>query len=494
MDKIVLEQTGIWVPADIQTPISLFLRLVGAQPGMLLESAEVDGCLGRYSAIGWDYRLVLTARDGQLALRIKDPRLAPLAILDGAPLVDGLRGVLHSLDIRLPGHFADLPPMVHSLYGYLGYGLAGLFEPKLACRLPPEGAECCLVLPGQLVLYDHLRHRCCYLRLDPEAGLPQALENGWRALVPPTVGPITNTPDEACFKAGVRAARALIADGDAIQTVLSTRYTASFTGDPFVLYRRLRQVNPSPYMFFMELPELTLLGSSPELLVRCRDGVLQVRPIAGTRPRGATEAEDLALVRELLGDPKERAEHVMLVDLGRNDLGRIAQPGSVRVNRFMQVERFSHVMHLTSDVQAHIAEGIDALGVLASTFPAGTVSGAPKVRAMEIIADIEPTARGPYAGAVGWIRAGAGPVTLDTGITIRSLWVRKDQVGFQAGAGIVYDSDPDAEWQECQNKARVIKEVLANPEGGDVFMPTRTPLRPASAAHEHAWLNRDVAT
>jgi len=469
VEKIALEQAGVWLPADIQTPISLFLGLVGAQPGMLLESAEVDGRLGRYSVIGWDYRLVLTCRNGRLGVSTTDRRLAPLVALDGAPFVEGLRRVLRGLEIRPSGCFSGLPPLTRGLYGYLGYGLAGLFEPKLAARLPPEDAECCLVLPGQLALYDHLHHRCCYLSLAEEQLPGREMSSKARALVPPRVGTITNSPDEETFKAGVRKARTLITNGDAIQTVLSTRYAASFAGDPFVLYRRLRQVNPSPYMFFMELPELTLIGSSPELLVRCRDGALQVRPIAGTRPRGGSEAEDLALAEELHADPKERAEHVMLVDLGRNDLGRIAQPGSVRVDSFMQVERYSHVMHLTSNVQARLADGLDALDVLASTFPAGTVSGAPKVRAMEIIADIEPASRGPYAGAIGWIRTGSGTVDLDTGITIRSLWVRDGQVGFQAGAGIVYDSDPDKEWQECQNKARVVKEVLSNSEEGDVF-------------------------
>ena len=284
-----------------------------------------------------------------------------------------------------------------------------------------------------------------------------------------TTGAVTNVPEEVAYKRNVSRAKELITQGEAIQVVLSSRFQAPFRGDPFVLYRRLRQVNPSPYMFFIRLPKVTILGSSPELLVKCQDGNLTTCPIAGTRPRGATEAEDDRLAQEMLADPKERAEHVMLVDLGRNDLGRIAEPGSVEVQKFMQVERFSHVMHMTSYVKALLAEGHDALDVLAATFPAGTVSGAPKVRAMEIIAELEGVSRGPYAGCIGWIGLDKGRVDLDTGITIRSLWVRDQNVSWQAGAGIVFDSDPDREWQECQNKAKVLQQVLSQKGGGDVL-------------------------
>ncbi len=282
-------------------------------------------------------------------------------------------------------------------------------------------------------------------------------------------GSIANMPEEVAYKRSVLRAKELISQGEAIQVVLSTRFQAPYSGDPFDIYRRLRQINPSPYMFFIRLSNMTMLGSSPEMLVRCTDGLLETCPIAGTRPRGAGVTEDEALAEELLADPKERAEHVMLVDLGRNDLGRIAAPGTVDVSRFMQVERFSHVMHLTSYVKARLAEGKDALDVLASTFPAGTVSGAPKVRAMEIIAELEGLSRGPYAGAIGWIGLDKGRVDLDTGITIRSLWVRDGMIHWQAGAGIVFDSDPDKEWQECRNKARVLGEAINGQGGGDVF-------------------------
>jgi anthranilate synthase component 1 len=219
----------------------------------------------------------------------------------------------------------------------------------------------------------------------------------------------------------------------------------------------------------MSFGELTVMGSSPELLIRCEDGLLQLRPIAGTRVRGATEAEDQTLAEELLADEKERAEHVMLVDLGRNDLGRIAAPGTVHVDKYMQVERFSHVMHLTSYLSAHLAEGLDAIDVLKAGFPAGTVSGAPKIRAMQIIADEEKLDRGPYAGGIGWIGLDQGQVNLDTGITIRSLWVENGQINWQAGAGLVFDSDPEKEWQECHNKARAILKAITSTGGGDDF-------------------------
>jgi len=469
MHDIVLKQSGKWMPADIQTPISLFLGLVGSKQGILLESAEVDGRLGRYSIIAWNYRLRLSCKAGKLEVACRDERLEGLKQLSGMDFLEGVRAVMNTLSIQPAAGFEDLPPITRGLCGYFGYGVAGLFEPKLAPLLPVEQTEACLVLPGHVALFDHLFHRLCILSLVEGAKVefdPKALH---RNMDLPVVGQTMNMPEEVNYKMGVDRAKELIRQGEAIQVVLSTRFQASFSGEPFVLYRRLRQLNPSPYMFFLRLPKVTLLGSSPEMLVRCTSGKLTTCPIAGTRPRGADSAEDERLAAELLADPKERAEHVMLVDLGRNDLGRIAQPGSVQVDKFMQVERFSHVMHITSYVSAQLEQGKDALDVLASTFPAGTVSGAPKVRAMEIIAELEGVSRGPYAGAMGWLGLEKDSVDLDTCITIRSLWVRDGMVQWQAGAGIVYDSDPDREWQECQNKAKVIREILAAKGGADVF-------------------------
>ncbi|WP_415519098.1 MAG: anthranilate synthase component I family protein [Desulfovibrio aminophilus] len=468
MESIRLRQHGQWLPADVQTPISLYLSLVGDRPGILLESAEVDGRLGRFSLMAWDFRLRLAPRDGRLALEIGDPRLEGLRDLEGLPYLEGVRRAMSRLVLLSDESVGELPALTRGLYGYFGYNTAGMFEPALAGSVPPVEAEACLVLAGRVVLFDHLRHRCCFLSLDegarPEA-LPVSLENG--------LGGCPDEPEAAPgreeYCAAVRRAKELITEGEGIQIVLSTRFSVPAREDGFSIYRRLRQANPSPFMFFMRFPEVVLLGSSPEMMVRCEKGRLEVRPIAGTRPRSADPARDDALAEEMLADPKERAEHVMLVDLGRNDLGRIAAPGTVRVERFMQVERFSHVMHLTSYVEARLRDGLDALDVLASTFPAGTVSGAPKIWAMRTIAAMERRNRGPYAGCIGWLGLDKDAVSLDTGITIRSLWIRDGKVCWQAGAGLVYDSVPEKEWEECNNKARVLREVIRGKEGGDVF-------------------------
>ncbi len=471
MRTIRLKQRARFLPADIQTPISLYLGLVGDGPGILLESAEVDGRLGRHSLIAWDFRLTLSAVDGRLEVLAGDRRVAEVNRLHGEPFLDGVRTIMQRIVIEPPDEAPDLPPITRSLIGYFGYGMAGLFEEKLAGLVPPAEAEGVLVLPAHVVLYDHLHHRCCHLTLEENgAGAPffdQARVT--RPAEAPAVGEIRAVPGRERFMQMVEASKDLIRQGECIQVVVSSRFEADFSGDPFTLYRRLRQVNPSPYMFYMRLPDVTLVGSSPELLVKCQGGVLETRPIAGTRPRGETPAEDEALALDLLDDPKERAEHVMLVDLGRNDLGRIAAPGTVRVEKFMNVERFSHVMHLTSYVEAKARPDVDALDVLASTFPAGTLSGAPKVRAMEIIADLERQPRGPYGGAVGWLGLDEGRVDLDTGILIRTLWVRGGKAAWQAGAGIVYDSVPEKEWDEVNNKSRAVRKVLEGGGKGDVF-------------------------
>jgi len=470
MSAIILQQEGTWLPADVQTPISLFLGLVGERPGILLESAEVDGRLGRYSVIAWDFRLRLRLKAGKLDINARDTRLAPLEDSSGQDFFEGMRAIMARLKVLAPEGMADTPPITRGLLGYFGYGIAGIFEPKLAKVLPPKEAEFCLVLPGRLVLFDHIKHRCLHLSLDAGKKAKIRHENVYAPLERPEVGRVTNSPDADGYMEAVTKCKEMIRQGECIQTVLSTQFSAPFSGDPFVLYRRLRQVNPSPYMFFMRLPRITLLGSSPELLIRCQDGALTTCPIAGTRPRGKTPAEDDALSAELLTDPKERAEHVMLVDLGRNDLGRMAEKGTVSVEKFMTVEKFSHVMHIVSYVTARLKKGLDALDVLKCAFPAGTLSGAPKIRAMEMIADLEKgQPRGPYAGCIGWIGLDEGRVNLDTGITIRSLWIRDGQVFWQAGAGIVFDSEPAKEWMEAQNKARVLMEVMAAKEDGDVF-------------------------
>lgn len=464
------------MPADIQTPISLYLGLVGDNPGILLESAEVDGRLGRYSLIAWDFILTLTCREGKLEVLASDSRVASINQLHGQPFDQGIRQAMRRLTIVPPEEFSEsakLPAITRALYGYFGYAMAGLFEPKLTSgetpAIPPEEIEASLVLPANVVLFDHLHHRCCHLSINDSKAPEIDTRNLQRKPEAPRVGETEIFPGREAYMDNVSRCKELIRQGECIQTVLSNRFEAPFEGDPFVLYRRLRQVNPSPYMFYMRFNGLKLIGSSPELLVRCTNGRVETRPIAGTRPRGETTAKDDAFAQEMLADPKERAEHVMLVDLGRNDLGRIAAPGTVEVKNFMQVERFSHVMHLTSYVEADLKEDLDALDVLASTFPAGTLSGAPKVRAMEIIAEMEDIPRGPYGGAIGWLGLDKDRVDLDTGITIRSMWVRDGKVCWQAGAGLVFDSVPENEWQECLNKAKVIRAVVYGEGDGDVF-------------------------
>lgn len=473
---ILLTQTCDILDSDVETPISLFLRHANAGEGILLESAEVDGRWGRFSVIASDFLFCLSCKNGALSLDIRDAALAGLAELEGQPFMRGLRSLMRAVTIdgAKPPHEKGgagdaFPPITRALYGYFGYGLAGLMEPKLASRLRPEDAEACLVLPGTLILFDHVFNRVCRLRTGAAgAGRLAAPDAPQPAAAAPSGHPGAFTLGEARpamtkkdYLGLVARLREEIRRGEAIQVVPSVRFEAPFTGDPFAVYRRLRRINPSPYMFFMNLPGITLLGSSPEVMVGCDGGRLTLCPIAGTRPRGKEEREDNLFEEELVRDPKEQSEHVMLVDLGRNDLGRVAMPGSVTLERYMEVERFSHVMHLTSHIRAELAPGKDALDVLAATFPAGTVSGAPKIRAMELIADAEPCPRGPYAGAIGWLGLDKEAVHMDTGITIRSLWIRDGKAHWQAGGGVVFDSSPEAEWKEINQKAASVLAAMA---------------------------------
>ena len=460
--RVTFTQHATPLDSDLETPVGLFLRLAGEASGILLESAEVDGRWGRYSIIGTDFPLAVSCREGRFDLRAEDERLAPLRALQDKPFLQGLRELTAALHIE---GAANQPPIARALYGYLGYGLAGLLEPKTAEFLPPHEAEASFALPGSLIIFDHGYNRITRLDLRLNGENLKALPNTrLRPDIPQAAAPLAN---QAGYTAAVTRVKELIRRGEAIQVVLSTPFTAPLAESPFQLYRRLRRINPSPYMFYMRLPDAragVLLGASPEVLVTCDAGRLRLCPIAGTRPRSRHPAEDALFGDELLQDPKEKAEHVMLVDLGRNDLGRIAVSGSVQLERFMEVERFSHVMHLTSRINAQLTPGLDALDVLAATFPAGTVSGAPKVRAMEIIAEEEQCPRGPYAGAIGWLGLDKDAVHLDFGITIRSLWVRGGQVRWQAGAGIVYDSVPEKEWAECCAKAAGVRKAALGEE------------------------------
>ena len=465
LPPLLLQQQARWLPADTETPISLFLGMVVQGHGILLESAEVDGRWGRYSVLACDPALQLDCHEGRLMVTVHDQRLAPLMIHDGAPFVAGLRALMRRLEIAAPENM-DMPPITRALYGWLGFGMARLFQPVLADCMPESEAEGTLVLPGTVLLFDHLYNRLCQISLGEHREVRSGRQAQEAAL--PQAGEITASPDEAGYKAVVERIRAMLHAGEAIQVVPSVRFSAPFSGDAFTLYRRMRRYNASPYMFYMALGRMTLFGSSPEVMVRCTRGKLQLSPIAGTRRRGLDDAEDARLAQELRDDPKERAEHVMLVDLGRNDLGRVARPGSVILERCMEVERFSHVMHLTSRVMAQLDEGRDALDVLAATFPAGTVSGAPKMRAMQIIRKMEGRGRGPYAGCVGWLGLDRDAVHLDMGITIRSMWLRDGELCWQAGGGIVHDSDPEKEWKEVCNKSAIMRLVLRNEEDSHV--------------------------
>ena len=459
MDSTLIQQCS-FLESDLETPVGMFMRLVGEKQGILFESAEVDGRWGRYSTIAANPLLTATCHNGYLEVQVADPRLHPLLQHNGKPFVQGLRDLKKSLCV-LGDASMPLPPITRGLYGYLGYGAAGLFEPKLAHVLPPSQAEVYLMLPGTLIVFDHGYNRIVQATLGlgttPLTPLAPAQPKVTELASPDTKGGLAGREH---FIAAVDRVKEQLHQGEAIQVVLSTKRSAPLTESPFNLYRRLRRINPSPYMFYMRTPDGVVLGSSPEVLVSCEAGNLKLCPIAGTRPRSRDLLQDALFGDELLQDPKEKAEHVMLVDLGRNDLGRIATAGSVVLERFMEVERFSSVMHLTSRIAAKLEQGLDALDVLASTLPAGTVSGAPKIRAMEIIAQEEGSPRGPYAGAVGWLGLNRDAVHLDFGIIIRSLWIRGGQIYWQAGAGIVHDSDAEKEWLECMAKADAMERAI----------------------------------
>ena len=464
------------LPADLDTPLSAYLRLRPGPYSFLLESVEGGEKWARYSFLGTDPLMVLTAKDGRITLRHAQGRTERLP--DGNPL-EALRQLLRRFrPVAVPG----LPRFQGGAVGYLAYDAVRHLErlPSAATddlRLP----DAAFLFSDTLLVFDNLRHRllvianahiegddrtavdAAYDRAAVRIGMTLAkLGRPARARAPLTLPPtaplvalgedgFSSTMDEPTFCDAVRRAKEFIAAGDAYQIVISRRLDAPLEADPFTVYRALRTINPSPYLFFLRLGKTTVVGSSPEVLVRAEGDRVEERPIAGTRPRGATDADDIRIEDEMKTDPKERAEHVMLVDLGRNDVGRVSTLGSVHVTEFMAVERYSHVMHLVSHVVGRLAPGRDALDVLQACFPAGTVTGAPKIRAMEIIDGIEPTRRGPYAGAVGYVSYSGN---LDSCITIRTIVCHGARASVQVGAGIVADSDPKAEWLETCSKAR----------------------------------------
>jgi len=433
--------------ADLETPVSAMLKLAdGRANAFLLESVEGGSVRGRYSVIGMKpdviWRFYKQKAEINRDARIDPGRFEPVV---EDPLAS-LRALIAESRIELPD---GLPPMAAGLFGYMGYDAIRLFE-----KIPDTNPDALNIWDGMFVrptvvcIFDRLED--IVTLVTPVRPRPYRREGG--SAVEPLMEPVSNTGREA-YHAMVRKAVEYINAGDAFQVVPSHRLAVPFRLPPFALYRSLRRLNPSPFLFFFDFGGYSIVGSSPEILVRLRDGIVTIRPLAGTRKRGATPEEDRALATELLADPKERAEHLMLLDLGRNDTGRVSEIGTVSVKEQFVVERYSHVMHIASHVEGRLAAGYDAVDALFAGFPAGTVSGAPKVRAMEIIDELEVSRRGVYAGAVGYFGADG---SMDTCIALRTALVKDETMYIQAGGGVVADSDPEAEWQETLNKARAL--------------------------------------
>ncbi|MDR2352332.1 MAG: anthranilate synthase component I family protein [Deltaproteobacteria bacterium] len=453
---ITLTQKGVSLESDLDTPISLFLDKIGFEDsGILLESAEVGGRWGRHSLIGAGVILKAFCQDGFLKVETETKELMPLKNHEGLPFMLGLKRLMENLTILSDPDFKDLPPITRALYGYLGYGVISLIEAKLSKLIEKDSVEAVFILPKNIYLFDHIYRKLWKLTLD---GVK--MESTVRPVEPKGPDNLRISPSQEEHRELVIKSKELITQGELIQLVLSVSFDEPFSGNSIELYRTLRSLNPSPYMFHLQLPEISLIASSPEVLVSSDKNVLKLCPIAGTRPRGQSESEDNLFEVELSQNIKEQSEHVMLVDLGRNDLGKVATAGSVVVERYMDVERFSHVMHLTSQIKAILRAGLDGVDVISGVFPAGTVTGAPKIRAMELIAEMENSTRGPYAGGLGWFGLDKDGVFLDFGITIRASWIRDGRAHYRAGGGLVYDSEPESEWRECLNKAQAIKEAL----------------------------------
>ena len=466
----------VWreVLGDLATPVSGFLRLVGDEPGFLLESVEHERW-GRWSFLGRRPAATFVSRNGRI-------------VVEGGRIPDGIpldQGILKTIEAVLERYrspqLPELPPLHGGLVGYLGYDVVR--EVERLPNVPPDdlrNPDAVLSIIGELAAYDHYRQRVTLVANafvpphatvadldqvydDTLARLDQLAADGARPIDEPLVDPpdpddplpdVRSSMGLTAYSLAVEVAREHILAGDIFQVVLAQRFDLDLDADPFDVYRVLRQVNPSPYMYFVRHPSVTLVGSSPEPMVQLLDGRVISRPIAGTRRRGRTDEDDRRLAAELIEHPKERAEHIMLVDLARNDVGRVVSFGTCHLDEMMTLERYSHVMHLTSQVSGALRPGLGPIDVLRATLPAGTVSGAPKVRAMEIIDDLEPAKRGPYAGVVGYIDFSGN---LDTAIAIRTMVVQPDgRASVEAGAGIVVDSVPEHEDLECRNKAQAL--------------------------------------
>ena len=467
------------VLSDLDTPLSVYLKLADGPNTYLFESVEGGETWGRYSIIGLPARRSYEFRGHALQVREYGEVVDARAVADPLAEIDALRA---AVDVPvLPG----LPVFTGGLVGYFGFGTIGWIEPRLVAGDAPDPLgvpDALLLLSEEVAVFDNLAGRL-YLVVHADPSQPQAHARAQRRLdelvhrlrhsgrsYPDVLDPSLLQEDDFVsgftregFLAAVAKAKDYIRAGDVFQVVLSQRMSVPFRARPVDVYRALRALNPSPYMYFLDLDGFQVVGSSPEILVRMQGGEVTVRPIAGTRPRGATPAEDAALEAELLADPKERAEHLMLIDLGRNDVGRVAEPGTVRIPDRFLIERFSHVMHIVSEVRGTLRPGTGFADVLRATFPAGTVSGAPKIRALEVIRELEPVRRGVYSGAVGWLNWHGDA---DTAIAIRTAVIKDGRLHVQAGAGIVHDSDPAKEWEETMSKGRALFRAVARAAGG----------------------------
>ena len=469
------EPQVVWTTlvADLETPVSAFLKIAGGKPmSFLLELVEGGAVRGRYSVIGLEPDLIWRANGNTAEINRLARSSAVFQPCTEAPL-DALRALIAESRIALPD---DLPPMAAGVFGYLGYDTVRLIEELCAPNPDPIGIpDAVLIRPTLIVVFDAVKDTITVVtpvRPEPGVAAVAALARAQERLsaivdaldrpLDKAAAAIDSGPLDVAAKSNTTAdeyrdmvlkAKDYILAGDIFQVVLSQRFEAPFNLPPFSLYRALRRVNPAPFLYFLDFGGYAIAGSSPEILVRARGGTVTIRPIAGTRPRGLTPHEDKSLEEELLADPKERAEHLMLLDLGRNDVGRVAKIGTVSVTDQFFVERYSHVMHIVSNVEGKLADGRDALDALAAGFPAGTVSGAPKVRAMQIIDELEKEKRGLYAGCVGYFSA-AGE--MDSCIVLRTALIKDGTMYVQAGAGIVADSDPGSEQTECINKAKAL--------------------------------------
>ncbi len=463
---------------DLETPVSAFLKVGhGRRYASLFESVEGGAVNGRYSFVTLSPDVVWRCRDGKAEIARGADVLSDVFTPEDRPALESLRALIAATKFELP---ADLPPMAAGLFGVFGYDMVRLLEPLGPANPDPlDLSDAVMARPALVAIFDSVKHEIVLIAAaypdtasDPVQAYAAAearledFEDRLRGPLPiqrevePVPAPDFHSPvDEAAFGRMVARAKDYIAAGDIFQVVLAHRFSAPWSQDPFAFYRSLRRGNPSPYLFFLDYVDFQLAGSSPEILVRLKDGRVTIRPLAGTRPRGATAEQDKALEVELLADPKERAEHLMLLDLGRNDVGRVSKPGSVEVTESFVVERYSHVMHIVSNVNGAADPKLDAVDTLLAALPAGTLSGAPKVRAMEVIDELETEKRGVgYGGGVGYISANG---EADICIVLRTAMFAKGQIFVQAGAGVVADSDPAAEYAETLAKARAPMKAAA---------------------------------